>query len=128
MGGARQVWHCERQYRPVARGAGHINCGVRCVNNGGAAGLYSQTSIVVAIRIGRVVDGYAIRSNIDVSTSKAHARGVSGVDGVNAACAGRDDDIDTLQKLEVDEGVAESGIDVDAARWIRLIGVAGDGG
>src|SRR5262245_13370506 len=51
---------CERQYRPVAGGAGHINCGVRGTNDGAAARLYSQPGVVVAKRIGRIVDGYIV--------------------------------------------------------------------
>src|SRR5262249_61267099 len=74
--------------------------------------------------------GGAIRGDNDVSAAQSHARGISGVDGVNAACASRDDDIDTRVKQESAGGAAGAvvGIDVDAARWIRLIGVAGDGG
>src|SRR5262249_9422723 len=47
MGLSCQVWHCERQYRPVARGAGHRNCCVRGRNGGGAARLYSQPGVVI---------------------------------------------------------------------------------
>src|SRR5262245_66332782 len=104
MGGACPVWLCERQYRPGAIEAGHINCGVRCVNGGGAAGLYSQSGVVIAKRIGCIVDGYAIRIDSDVSAAQTDARGISGVDGVNAACAGGDDDIDTRLKLAADGG------------------------
>src|SRR5215472_9140884 len=56
----RLVWHCERQYRPVACGAVHINRGVRCRNDGVAAGLYSQTGVVGAKRIACIVDGYIV--------------------------------------------------------------------
>src|SRR5262252_5415262 len=91
----RQVWHCERQYRPVACGAGHINCGVRCVNDGVAAGLYSQPGVVAASRTGCIVDDYGIRgcpicNYTDVSAARSYARAVSGVNGI-ATWAGDSD-------------------------------------
>lgn len=74
----------DRRYRVVACGAGHINCGVRCRNRGVAAGLYSQPGRVTARGIVVIEDGYAIRSYCDGSADRSRARGVSGVDGVNA--------------------------------------------
>src|SRR5262245_60660805 len=116
---------CERQYRPVAGGAGYINCGVRGPNDGAAARLYSQPGVVVAKRIGRIVDGYIVDYiDSDVSATRTHARAISGVDCVNAACAGGDVDLDTRLKREIDaraKAVNKVGrIYVDAGR----IGVA----
>ena len=42
----------ERLYCVVARGAGHINCGVRRRNRGVAAGLYSQAPLLPPVGIG----------------------------------------------------------------------------
>src|SRR5262245_12385626 len=99
---------CERQYRPAACGAYHINCGVRCVNGGGAARLYSQPCLVIGTRIGCIVDGHTIRSDREVSGTRSHARRVGEVDGVNTGGACGDDDVDTRQKLEIDGSAAEA--------------------
>lgn len=84
-----------------------------------AAGLYSQASVVSSVWIISIVNCYAadccsVRTDcyIGASSAGAHTSGVSGVDGVDAAWAGRDDDIDTRQKRNV-------GIVVDAGR-IRI--------
>src|SRR5262245_3722545 len=107
---------CERQYRPAACGAVHINCGVRCVNDGGAARLYSQPGLVIATRSGCIVDGYTIRSDSEVSGTRSHARGVSEIDGVNTGKAGGNGDIDTRLKREVDAEAAGT-----------VVGIVGDG-
>src|SRR5262245_52173538 len=118
----RPVWLCERQYRPGAVDAGHINCGVRRINDGGAAGLYSQPGVVTGTGIECIADGHTIRHYSEVSGTRSHAPSVGEVDGVNAAWTGRDADIDARQKLEVDGEAAETvvSIVVNAAR----IGVA----
>src|SRR5215831_243311 len=108
----RPVWLCERQYRPGAVGAGHINCGVRCINDGGAAGLYSQPGAVTGTGIECIADGHTIRHYSEVSGTRSHAPSVGEVDGVNAAWTGRDADIDARQKLEVDGEAAETVVSI----------------
>src|SRR5262245_60538848 len=76
-------------------------------------------------RIGRIVDGYIVDYiDSDVSAARTHARAISRVDCVNAACAGGDVDLDTRLKREIDaraKAVNKVGrIYVDAGR----IGVA----
>jgi hypothetical protein len=102
----RLVWHCERHDRVLACGAGYINCGVRCHNDGVAAGLYSQPCVVVAKWIGCIVDGHTIRNDGDVSAARSDARGISGADGIapEAGCASWDGDNDTRLKREPDIG------------------------
>src|SRR5271165_2601908 len=120
MGGSAIEY--DRVYGEVARGAAQINCGVRCRNRGVAAGLYSQPGLVSASGIVVMEDGYVIGSYGDGSAGRSRARGVSGVDGVNATWARGDDDIDTRLKCEVDGGVI--GADVDPG----TVGVAPRGG
>src|SRR5262245_27425348 len=55
----RQVWHCERHYRVFTRGLVHSNCGIRCCNDGVAAGLYSQPGVVIAQKLLLVI-GFAV--------------------------------------------------------------------
>src|SRR4029077_9580124 len=64
-----------------------------------------------------IEDGYAIRNYCDGSAGRSRARGVSGVDGVNAGCASGDEDIDTRLKRQVDGGAAEP-----------VVGIVGDRG
>ena len=54
MGGSAIEY--DRVYGKVARGAAQINCGVRCVNRGVAAGLYSQPGLVTASGIVCIID------------------------------------------------------------------------
>src|SRR5262249_9684654 len=82
--------------------------------------LYSQTGVVGAKRIACIVDGYIVdRGDTDVSAARSHARAVSGVDSVKAACAGGDPDVDTRLQLQIDgvgKAVEKEGcIYVDAA-------------
>src|SRR5262249_43470976 len=71
-------------------------------------------------RIACIVDGYIVdRGDTDVSAARSHARAVSGVDSVKAACAGGDPDVDTRLQLQIDgvgKAVEKEGcIYVDAA-------------
>src|SRR4029077_8288131 len=110
----------DRQYRPVACGASHIDS-ARRGNGGGTGGLYSEPGVVIASGIACIGDGCIIGRQSDVGAEYRRGRAVGQVDGIAAWAV----DNDTRLKRNADGGVVGTEVDVARIGARRTSSVAG---